>query len=254
MEALEAEKEHVKDTQSQEKTGWTWWWLSRRIRSRGYSASEKFQSNLLLVPLLAILDAVYWCAVGLETLALVLIVLVALTPGVAVLWFLALHLCPPIPKHQTGIDVFFSLFYSHNDRLGRQAIFALSTVLLFFVLRYLDDCVTKKDPRSNVIIWCFDVAKRFPPVPSFIASVALHLLFSAIAAVFFFASNAALFFVTFFFISVPIWILIFILDMSPYISWYILLPLVLFSLLLLLSLSRRIMHCYRAKGRSDLKV
>ncbi|OAE26438.1 hypothetical protein AXG93_1534s1000 [Marchantia polymorpha subsp. ruderalis] len=207
---------------------------------------EALESNLLLVPLLAILDAVYWCAVGLETLALVLIVLVALTPCVAVVWFLALHVVPLIPKDQTGDEVFFSRLFSHNDRLGRQAIFALSTVLLFFVLRHLDDCVTKKDPRSDFFVWCFDVAKRIPPVPNYIASVALHLLFSAIAAFYFSAFFTA--FVSF--ITVPIWILIFFLDMSLYVSWYILLPLVLFSLLLILSLSRRIMHSYLAKRRS----
>lgn len=56
------------------------------------------------------------------------------------------HVFPPIPKDQTGNEVFFYWFFSHDDRLDHQAIFAVSTVLLFFVLRYLDECVTKKDP------------------------------------------------------------------------------------------------------------
>ncbi|KAG6542681.1 hypothetical protein Mapa_015916 [Marchantia paleacea] len=254
MESLEPKKEHTKDSQPEEKkNGWTWWWLSRRIRSRLYSASNNFQSSLLLILLLAISDTVYWCAVGLETLALVLIVLVALTPCVAVVWFLFQHVFPPIAQDNTESDVFFSSFFSHNDRLGRQTIFALSTVLLFFTLRFLDNCVMKKDPRSNVFVFCFDVANRFPPVLNYIAAVALHLLFSAIVAVFVFAFFAAIFTAFAFVITVPVWILIFCFKMSPYIPLYILLPLIAFLVLLLVSLSRRIMHSYLVERRSGFK-
>ncbi|BBM99007.1 hypothetical protein MPTK1_1g17940 [Marchantia polymorpha subsp. ruderalis] len=216
--------------------------LLRRFQAWRDSASEKLHP-CLRYPLLALIDAIYWCSVGIGLLALLLLGLVLLcafffivmAPFLVVGSWLSAYLLPPVDRAFRP-----SLYMRH-------VIFALASALLFGIVYKLNELVKSQNPDQNLADLLSNFTDGLALLPWMLVTYALWIAISACCVVLTYDITLA---GAWGFVAVSFclyYFFFFCYLLIRHIPWYVLLPLVVLLPLFFISLLRRV----KSDPRSD---